>query len=31
MFEEAINTEALDSLDEETLDQLLTILTKAGY
>jgi len=31
MFEDAINTEALDSLDEETLDHLLAILTKAGY
>jgi hypothetical protein len=31
MFEDAINEEALDSLDEATLDQLLAILTKAGY
>jgi hypothetical protein len=31
MFEDAINEEALDSLDEATLDQLLVILTKAGY
>ena len=31
MFEDAINEDALDSLDETTLDQLIAILTKAGY
>lgn len=31
MFEDAINEDALDSLDEATLDQLIAILTKAGY
>jgi len=31
MFENVINEEAIDNLDEETLDKLLEILTKAGY
>jgi hypothetical protein len=31
LFEDAINTEAIEALDEATLDQLLAILTKAGY
>lgn len=31
MFEDAINEDAINSLDEATLDQLLSILTKAGY
>jgi hypothetical protein len=31
MFEDAINEDAINSLDEATLDQLLAILTKAGY
>ena len=31
MFENVINEEAIDNLDEETLDKLLEMLTKAGY
>jgi hypothetical protein len=31
LFEDAINTEAIEALDEATLDKLLAILTKAGY
>ena len=31
MFEDAINQEAIEALDEKTLDELLAILTKAGY
>lgn len=31
MFEDAINTDAIEALDEDTLDQLIAILTKAGY
>jgi hypothetical protein len=31
MFENVINEEAIEALDEETLDKLLEMLTKAGY
>lgn len=31
LFEDAINTEAIEAMDEATLDQILEILTKAGY
>ncbi len=30
-FEDAINIEAIEALDEKTLDEVLAILTKAGY
>lgn len=29
--EELINAEAIEALDEKTLDEVLAILTKAGY
>ena len=31
MFEDAINEEAIEALDEATIDRLLAILEKAGY
>ena len=31
MFENVINTEAIEALDEATLDELLAIFEKAGY
>lgn len=31
MFENAINEEAIDALTEEQVDEILAILTKAGY
>ena len=31
MFEDVINTQVIDNLDEETLTNLLAILEKAGY
>lgn len=31
MFEDAINEEAIEALDEETIDRLLAMLEKAGY
>ena len=31
MFEDAINEEAIDALTEEQVDEILAILTKAGY
>ncbi len=31
MFENVINEEAIDSLTEEQADEILAILTKAGY
>jgi hypothetical protein len=31
MFEDAINEDAIEALDEATLDQLIAVLTKAGY
>ena len=31
MFEDAINEEAIDALTEEQVEEILAILTKAGY
>ena len=31
MFENVINEEAIDALTEEQVDEILAILTKAGY
>jgi hypothetical protein len=31
MFDNVINEEAIEALDETTLDELLAILEKAGY
>jgi hypothetical protein len=31
MFEDAINEEAIEALTEEQVDEILAILTKAGY
>lgn len=31
LFEGVINEEAIEALDETTIDQILAILTKAGY
>jgi BRCT domain type II-containing protein len=31
MFENVINEEAIEALDEETLDSLIAMLEKAGY
>lgn len=31
LFEDAINTDVVDNLDDATLTELLAILTKAGY
>jgi hypothetical protein len=31
MFEDVINTQVIDNLDDETLTNLLAILEKAGY
>jgi hypothetical protein len=31
MFENVINEEAIEALDEKTIDELLAIFEKAGY
>jgi hypothetical protein len=31
MFEDVINTQAIEALDEKTIDELLAIFEKAGY
>lgn len=31
MFENVINEAAIDNLDNETIEQILSILEKAGY
>ena len=31
MFEDAINEDAIEALDTETLDQLIAMLERAGY
>lgn len=31
LFENAINTDAIEALDEATLDELLAIFERAGY
>lgn len=31
MFEDAINEDAIEALDEATLDKLIAMLEKAGY
>jgi hypothetical protein len=31
MFDNVINTEVVNNLDDETVKELLTILEKAGY